>query len=114
MRVQAAGEAVGVGVVLAVVLELADVDLADQGRDVLIVLVARFGLGDPHTAQAGGIDLGDRELGDLAVELVEPLGRPRRHDSRQAPAGNAVLVLEKIAEALGIEQAEGRFKHRLN
>jgi hypothetical protein len=44
-QAQAAAVAVGVGVVLRVGLELADVDLADQRADVLVVLVARLGLG---------------------------------------------------------------------
>ena len=45
-QAQAAREAVRVGVVLGEGLELADVDLADQRRDVLVVLVARLGLRD--------------------------------------------------------------------
>ena len=42
---QRARVAVGVGVVLRVFLELADIHLADQGGDVLVVFVARLGLG---------------------------------------------------------------------
>ena len=42
---QRARVAVGVGVVLRVFLELADIHLADQGGDVLVVLIARLGLG---------------------------------------------------------------------
>ncbi|MCY1249138.1 hypothetical protein D9M72_626450 [compost metagenome] len=42
---------IGVGIGLAVILELANIDLADQGRDVLVVFVARLGLGDGDLAQ---------------------------------------------------------------
>jgi hypothetical protein len=49
-QAQAAGVAVGVRVVLREGLELADVDLADQRGDVLVVLVARLGLGDGRSA----------------------------------------------------------------
>jgi hypothetical protein len=58
-------------------LELADVDLADQRGDVLVVLVARLGLRHADLAQLGGVQLDNGELGDVAAELVEPLHRPR-------------------------------------
>ena len=50
--VEAAGIAVGVGIVLGVGLELADVDLADQRGDVLVVFVTGLGLGDARSAAA--------------------------------------------------------------
>ena len=81
--VEAARVGVGIGVVLAVVLELADVDLADQGRDILVVLVAGLGLGDADLAQLRGIELDDGELGDVAAELVEPLHRPWRDEAAE-------------------------------
>ena len=76
--VEAAGIAVGVRIVLREMLELADVDLADQRGDVLVVLVARLGLGDADLAQLRRIELDDREPRDVAVELVQPLDRPGR------------------------------------
>jgi hypothetical protein len=45
-QAQAARVAVGVGVVLGKALELADIHLAHQAGNVLIVLVARLGLGN--------------------------------------------------------------------
>ena len=80
--VEAARVGVGIGIVLAEKLQLADVDLADQRRDVLIVLVARFGLGDADLPQLRGVQLDDRELRDVAAELVEPLDCPRAHRRR--------------------------------
>ena len=59
--VQAAGVAVGIRIVLGKGLQLADVDLADQRRDVLVVLVARLGFRDRDLAQFRGLDLGDTE-----------------------------------------------------
>jgi hypothetical protein len=56
-EVEAARVAVGVGVVLAVELELADVDLADQRGDVLVVLVARLGLGDAELLELRRVEL---------------------------------------------------------
>ena len=110
--VQAAGIAVGVGIVLREVFELADVDLADQRRDVLVVFVARLGLGDADLTQLRGHHPDDRETREVAVELVEALGRPRRTDAGQAARGNAVSVLEKRAHALGAEETERRFEDR--
>jgi len=48
-------------------LQLADVHLADQGGDVLVVLVAGLRLGDADLAQLGGVQLDDGELGDIAA-----------------------------------------------
>ena len=110
--VEAAGEAIGVRVVLGVVLELADVDLADQRRDVLVVLVAGLGLGDGDLAQLRGHEAGDGELGDVAAVLVEALGGPGRDQAREAPPRHAVLVLQQVGHALRVEQAEGRFEDR--
>jgi hypothetical protein len=50
--VEAAAIGIGVGIGLTVVFELADVDLADQRGDILVVLVAGLGLGDADLAQA--------------------------------------------------------------
>ena len=110
--VEAARVGVGVGVVLAEVLELADVDLADQRRDVLVVLVARLGLGHADLAQLGGVQLDDRELGDVAAELVEPLHRPRRHVAEQQALRDAVALLQRRAHGDGIEQPERALEDR--
>ena len=57
--VEPAREGIGVGIVLAEDLELADVDLADEARDVLVVLVARLGLGDADLLQPRGLQPDD-------------------------------------------------------
>ena len=80
--VQAARIAVGVGIVLGEGLELADIDLADQRGDVLIVLVAGFGFRDRDLAQPRGLDLGDAESRNVAAEGLEPLVAPRAHQAR--------------------------------
>ena len=108
-QAQAARVAVGVGVVLGVALQLADVDLAHQRGNVLVVLVARLGLGDGHLAQHGGVEPHDAELRDVAVEFAQALDRPGRHDAAQVAARDAVLLLQRIAEAIGMEQAQRRF-----
>ncbi|MNE99077.1 hypothetical protein D3C80_1976930 [compost metagenome] len=48
--VEPAAIGIGVGIGLAVILELADIDLADQRGNVLVVFVARFRLGDGDLA----------------------------------------------------------------
>ena len=48
--VQSAAVGIGVRIGLAEIFQLPDVDLADQGRDILIVLIARLGLGDADLA----------------------------------------------------------------
>ncbi len=109
---QRARVAVGVGVVLRVLLELADVHLAHQGGDVLVVLVPRLGLGDGDLVEDRGVQLDHAELADVAAELVEPLGRPRRHDRAQVAPRDAVVFLEDGAVLIRVEQPQGRFEHR--
>jgi hypothetical protein len=48
-------------------LQLADVYLADQRRDVLVVFVTRLGLGDRDLLENARIELDDAELGDVTV-----------------------------------------------
>ncbi len=111
-QAQSARVAVGVGVVLRIGLELPDVDLADQRRDVLVVLVARLGLRDADLAQDRRIAPDDLELADVAAELLEPLDRPRRQDAVEVAPRNAVFLLEDGAVLGGVEQAERRLVHR--
>ena len=107
-QAQAAGVGVGVRVVLRIGLELADVDLADQRGDVLVVLVARLGLGDRDLAQHRRVALDDAELADVAAELFQPLDRPGRQDALQVAARDAVFLLEDLAVFVRVEQAERR------
>ncbi|MNS79126.1 hypothetical protein D3C72_1127690 [compost metagenome] len=109
---QAAGVGIRVGVVLGVGFELADVDLADQRRDVLVVLVAGLGLGDRDLAQHRGVALDHLELADVAAVLLEPLHGPGRQDAVQVAHGDAVLFFEDLAVFEGVEEPEGRFVHR--
>jgi hypothetical protein len=71
-QAQAAGVGVGVRIILGVLLQLADVDLADQRGDVLVVLVARLGLGHGNLAQYRGAQLDDAE------RVMSPLNSCRR------------------------------------
>ncbi len=54
----------------------------------------------------------DRELGDVAAELVEPLHRPRRHVAHQQALRDAVAVLQHAAHGGRIEQAERALEDR--
>jgi hypothetical protein len=104
-QAQAAGVGVGIRVILGELLEHPDVDLADQGRDVLVVLVARLGLGYGDLAQYRGAQLDDTEAGYVAVELVQALDRPRAHDGVEVAPGDSVVVLEDGAVLVGAEEA---------
>jgi hypothetical protein len=106
-QAQAARVAVGIGVVLRVLLELADVDLADQRRDVLIVLVARLGLRDADLPQDRRVATHHAELTDVAVVLVQALDGPRAEDALQIAARNAVLLFEDRAVFVVVEQPSG-------
>ena len=56
--------------------------------------------------------LHDAEARDVAAELVEPLEAPGAHQAVQAPARDAVSLLEHRAHRLGIEQAERALEDR--
>mmetsp|Transcript_6685 Transcript_6685/g.27976 ORF Transcript_6685/g.27976 Transcript_6685/m.27976 type:complete len:940 (+) Transcript_6685:1270-4089(+) len=111
-QAQAAGVAVGVGVVLRERFQLADVDLADQAGDVLVVLVARLGLGHAELLEHAGVALDDLELADVAAEFVEPLDGPGRQDAVQVAARDAIVALQQRAVLGGVEQAQRAFVHR--
>src|SRR4030095_16166478 len=87
-------------------LQLADVDFADQAGNILIILVAGLSFGDSGLAQARRKQLGDAELRDVSPEFVQPLHRPRRDDAVQTPYRNAVAVLQRRPHAVWIEKSE--------
>src|SRR5215470_10449105 len=103
--VEAARVAVGVRIILREGLELADVDLADQRGDVLVVLVPRLGLADADLLEDRGVALYDLEPADVAAELLEPLDGPGRHDPVEVAQRDAVLALEHGAVFLRVEKA---------
>src|SRR5262249_47660197 len=103
--------AVGIGIVLGEGLELADIDLADERGDVLIVLVAGLSLGDGDLPQARRLNARNPEARDVAAEGLEPLQAPGTHEAVEAPARDAVALLEDRSHRLRIEQAERAFEY---
>ncbi|MNN10819.1 hypothetical protein D3C81_1237540 [compost metagenome] len=101
---QRARIAVGVGVVLWVFLELADIDLTDQSRNILVVFVTRLGLGHGDLVENRGVELDHFELADVAPELGQALGRPRRHDGVQVTPRNTEVFFQNRAVFCGVEQ----------
>eukprot|EP00906_Rhabdomonas_costata_P038451 RCo054236 len=108
-QAQAARIAVRIGIVLRVLFELADVDLADERRDVLVVLVARLRLCDADLPKDRRIAAHHAELADVAVVFVQALDGPRTQDALQVAAWNAVLLFEDRAVLVVVEQPERRF-----
>src|SRR5579864_6273964 len=93
-------------------LELADIDLSDEGGDVLVVLVAGFRFRDRDLPQFRGVDPRHFELGNVAAELVESLDGPRADDAGQAMALDAVTVGEQRPELFRAEESKGGFEYR--
>ncbi len=87
-------------------LQLADIDLADEGRDVLVVLVTGFGLGDADLLELRRIAFDDAELADIAAIVFQPLDRPRTKYSVQVAARNIVFLLQDIRVLRRIEQPQ--------
>ena len=110
--VEAAGIAVGVGVMLRERFKLANIDLADERRDILIVFIARLGLGDGGLPQARRHELDHAELVQVAARLIKALQTPGRHEAGELAARYVEVALKLLAHRGGIEQAEGRFKNR--
>ncbi|CAM5509809.1 hypothetical protein SSTU70S_02974 [Stutzerimonas stutzeri] len=104
--------AVGVGIVLREFLELADIDLADQCGNVLVVLVARLGLGHGDLVENRRVQLDHAELADVAAEFLQALGRPRRHDRVEIAPRDAVILFENLRILSGVEQPQRRLEHR--
>ena len=109
---QRTGVAVSVGVVLWVFLEFADIDLTDQRRNILVVFIARFGLGHGDLVEDRRIQFDHAELTDIATEFGQAFGRPRRHDGVQIALGNAEIFLEDRAIFGGVEQTQRRLEYR--
>ena len=103
---QTAGVAVGIRVVLRKLFQLADIDLADQRGDVLIVFVAGFGLGDGYLLQHRGVELDHAKLGNIAVVFVQAFYRPGRDDAVEVAPRDAEVFLQNGAVFAGIEQPE--------
>src|SRR3546814_12230428 len=92
--------------------QLADIDLADQRGNILVVLVPRLGLRNRDLAQARGHEPDDLEPRYIAAELVQPLTAPWADQPRQATGGNAVVILQPRPHLLGIEQRDRAFQDR--
>ncbi|MNU87604.1 hypothetical protein D3C71_773880 [compost metagenome] len=109
---QCARVAVGVGVVLREFFQFADIDLAHQCRDVLVVFIAWFGLGHGDLVEDRRVEFHHAELTDVATEFGQALGRPWRHDGVEVAPWNAEVFLEDRAIFSGVEQTQRRFEYR--
>src|SRR3546814_5338061 len=92
--IESARIAIGVRGVLREIFQLADIDLADQRRDIRIIFIARLSLGNADLMQARRENFFDVEARDGAVEFVESFAAPRADKARKAAAGKDILILD--------------------
>src|SRR5690606_32897148 len=104
--VQSSAIGVRIGVMLAEMFELANIHLAHKGGYILVVFISRFSLCDADLTQTGRHQFHNTEFGDIASDLIQPLGSPRRYQPGQAAAGDAVFVLKQAGHAFRMEKAE--------
>lgn len=102
---QAAAEAVGVRVILGEVFQHADIHLAYEGGDVLVIVITRLGLGYTHLVQYRRVHLDHTKLTDVAAILVQAFYRPGRHDGLEVAGRDAVFLFQNAGILGGIEQA---------
>ena len=79
-QAQSARITVGIRVILRKLFKLADIDLANQAGDILIIFISGLRLGNADLAEDGRMKFDHLEFGDVAVVLVKPLYGPRRHN----------------------------------
>src|SRR5208283_1552665 len=92
--------------------QLANVHLADERRNILIVLVARLGLGDADLSKARWRKLHHGKLRNVPAKFIEPLEAPWTHRRAEPTPRNAVALFQNLCRFSGIEQAKGAFKDR--
>src|SRR5690606_9080688 len=108
---QAAGKCISIGIALRKFLKLADIDFTHQCRNILVVFVTGFGLADGDLIESRRIQLDYAEAADVALVFVQPFYSPRRHDSLDVAARNAVVLFEDLAVFFGIEQPQWRLEY---
>src|SRR5664279_536452 len=84
-----AGIAISVWVMLRIFLKFADVDLAHQRRNILIIFIAWLRLGNGNLLQHRWMQFDDAELADVAIKFVQALYCPWRHDGVEVAPRNA-------------------------
>ncbi|MNT35030.1 hypothetical protein D3C72_1710420 [compost metagenome] len=109
---QRAGVTVGVRVVLRVMFQFTDIHFTDQRGNILVVLIARFGLGNRNLLQNGWPDFHHAEFGDVAAKLMQAFRRPRRHDGAEIAVRDAKLFFQNLRIFLRIEQAQRMIVYR--
>src|SRR3546814_15193720 len=85
--IESARIAIGVRVVLREIFQLADIDLADQRRDILFIFIARLSLGNADLMQARRKNFFACEARAVAVELFECFSAQRVDRARKWGAG---------------------------
>ena len=91
---QPPGKGVGVRIILGEVFQLANIHLAHQGGNVLVVFIAGFGFRHRDLVENGGVAFYHAKLAQVAAEFMQTLDRPGGHDGADIAAGNAVFFFE--------------------
>ena len=92
--------------------EHTDIDLADQCRNILVILVTGLGLGDCYLVENRGLDFDHLELRDITAEFIQTLDRPGRHDLVQIAFGDAKILLKNFRILVDVKQSQRRFENR--
>ncbi len=103
---QRTGITVRVRIVLRVVFQFTDIHFTHQRRDILVVLVTRFGFSDRDLFQNRRPGFHHAEFGNVAAKLMQAFRRPRRHDGAEIATGNTVLFIQDLRIFLRVEQTQ--------
>ncbi len=88
------------------VFQFTDVDFTDQRRDILVVLITRFGFSNRNLFQNRRPDFHHAEFGNVTAKFMQAFRRPRRHNRAEIATGNAVLFIQDLRIFLRVKQTQ--------
>ena len=97
---------------MRIIFQLTNINLADQRRNILIIFIARLGLGDGNLLEHRGIAFDDAKLCDVAIKFMQPLDGPGAGNIAQITPRNAVVLFEDQTIFFGTKQAKRGFIDR--
>ena len=83
--------------------EHTNVNLAHQGRNILVILIPGLGFRDRDLVQDRRLNLDHLELADITAEFVQAFDRPWRHDLVQITFGDAKILFQDFRILTDVE-----------